>query len=276
MRKGQRPTGTKQGTTFLDSNPLNHTTTVFIGRPGPGDWDVTVDKGSLGVTKFTYAKSLPPIKWGAVKASVGQAKNARATVAAAKRISIAKIPVLERKRLRKLTVKTPPGSPKLVILDAGPGGSKVLGKTDGGSDKTAITFDPLADGGKHAIRAIALHPNGLPRAAHTLLKYVSPKAATPARPKIVAVQRKSHSAILVLDTDPAPKGTQALAFLVLAKTSDGAVLRLPVLRNQVKKLGSKWAITLPGVDKGARLDLQVAGAFDGAYGAKAKISSKGR
>jgi len=258
-----KPTNAKATTSLVEINPISATTTLMVPKPAKGTWTLSVDPGSLPVTGLDFAQQLPDIPKNAVAADVSTKVAKGATIstgsafAAAKR-SLGSVPAFERSRLRTMKFTVQKGAGKVTLIDNGPTSSRILTQT---SASGSLAFDPAADPGKHTIKAVFLHPNGLPRDTRVVGAYTAPPPPKPATPDIARATRKGSVATIVLDRAPRAPDAHAIALEVFGTGARGTRVAAAYDLGDVRRQGGKWAIQVKGLAAKGDLKLKVVGLY---------------
>jgi hypothetical protein len=262
---------TQLGTALVDANPLDHSTTYLIAKPRGGTWTLTVAQGSAEVIDVRVAGAAPPIDVKKLVVGVGKLDKQTRTSAAKK--LLARLPAIEESRVRAVSYDLPKGT-RLTLLDVGAEGTTLLGTVGGTSRKGSIAFDPATDGGKHTLRGVVLGTNGAPRKLITLDKYTAPGPAEPQPAQIARVTRSGRTVSVLLDGDFSGYGKSERILSLDAKGSDGTRTVITVPRSRLRKAGSRWVLTLPGVSPHASLSLSIRNGFQGRVGKADKAVAK--
>lgn len=271
-----KPKNATTPTALVDNNPLSATTTILLPKPGKGTWTLKVDPGSGPVTGVDVATRLPDIPKDAVEAVVSKETSGKATIAVAsatrglaRSIRVSQVPAYERGRLRTLRFKLRKGTGKVMFIDNGPKSSRIVGSPTASG---AIAFDPAADPGRHTIRAVFHHPNGLPRASRVVAGYVAPGPPRPQRPRVEGTRRKGGAVEITLRALPPAPDAHAGVLRVRGKGAQGTRIDAVFAQDDLKpKKGGGWTLLVEGLPAKGGVDLSLTGTYGAKKSATAKV-----
>ncbi|HEV3228608.1 MAG TPA: hypothetical protein VGY97_03975 [Solirubrobacteraceae bacterium] len=268
---------TPQGTSLIDQNPVDHTTTVIVANPVAGAWTVSANPGQPPLTDVRLAQGLPPVTASTVTANVAPAHvlgrrtvrigNRRFTLsrlahgARSARLPIAaipapKFPIIEQSRLRGAIVHLSPAALRdgtVTLIDDGPNTTKILGTFNAAQAPRSgvpAVFVPSTDtSGKHQLVAFVTQPDGTPRASVVLSTFTPPGPVTPPRPRISYIALHRSTASLFVNTGRLSLRTPTAELLVKLIAHDGQVLDELVPTQDLHSIGhDRYRITIRGLD----------------------------